>query len=220
MSYLFRFFLILLLFSTSCTTDPYTGEGRLSRAVQGAGIGAGLGAITGAIIGKATGKDTRRSLLVGAGVGALTGSVIGAYQDRQEAKLRVLLQETGVGVIRSGDNIILRMPGSITFRTDSDDIRPSFYGVLNSVSLVLLEFDRTLVDVAGHTDSDGTDIYNQRLSERRALNVGEYLVQQGNVRSRFRVRGFGESSPIASNSDSTGKSLNRRVEIQIAPLTL
>ena len=208
----------LSLFS-GCTSNPYTGERQLSKSAEGAGVGAAIGALTGAIVGKLTNTDTRRSLLVGAGIGALTGAVIGDYQDKQEAELRKLLQDSGVGVTRSGDSIILHMPEAITFSTDSDAIKSEFYSILNSVSLVLSEFDQTLVDINGHTDSDGDPSYNQRLSERRALNVGEYLIHQGNDRNRFYVTGYGESRPIASNSDSFGKSLNRRVELEIMPLT-
>src|SRR5215510_6372177 len=120
---------------TGCmTTDPYTGEQKVSKTAKGAGIGALAGAAVGALTG-GDGKAHRKNALIGAGVGALAGGAVGNYMDRQEAKLRSQLQGTGVSVVRNGDNITLNMPGNITFRTDSADLNSSFYDVLNSVSL-------------------------------------------------------------------------------------
>jgi hypothetical protein len=101
-------------------------------------------------------------MLIGAGIGAIAGGGVGLYMDNQEAKLRQRLEGTGVSVTRAGDRIILNMPSSITFDTDRADLKPQFYDVLNSVAIVLAEFNKTLVDVTGHTDSDGSDDYNQR----------------------------------------------------------
>jgi outer membrane protein OmpA-like peptidoglycan-associated protein len=141
--------------------------------------------------------------------------------DRQDAKLRERLRNTGVSVTRTGpkgENITLNMPGNITFAVDSADINASFYSVLSSVAVVFNEFDKTVVEVAGHTDSDGSDAYNQELSQRRAGSVVSYLSSQ-NVRSeRFMTVGAGESRPVASNATPEGKQQNRRVEITIVPL--
>lgn len=207
------------VFLAACTTDPYTGEQKISNTAIGAGTGALLGTAAGLVIGKTTSASTRKSMLIGAGIGALAGGGVGMYMDNQEAKLRARLEGTGVSVTRMGDTIILNMPSNITFDTDRSEIKPQFYDVLNSVAIVLNEFDRTLVDVTGHTDSDGSDGYNQDLSERRAGSVAEYLVAQGNNYRRFQVLGMGETQPIASNATPDGKARNRRVEIQIAPLT-
>ena len=103
---------------------------------------------------------------------------LGLYMDNQEAKLRQRLEGSGVSVSRQGENIILNMPSNITFATDQSDIRPAFYDVLNSVAIVLREFNQTLVDVNGHTDSDGSDEHNEELSSRRANSVAEYLAPQ------------------------------------------
>lgn len=203
----------------ACTTDPYTGQQKVSRTAIGAGAGAAVGALGGLLVGKTTNADTRKSVLIGAGIGALGGGGIGLYQDRQEAKLRAQLQNSGVSVTRQGDVIILNMPSNITFGSDQAGIRPEFYPVLNSVAQVLKEFNQTLVNVYGHTDSDGSDVYNQQLSERRAVNVAQYLVGQGTDTRRYHVVGYGETRPIASNASMEGKAQNRRVEIQIAPLT-
>ena len=181
--------------------------------------GAAIGALGGLIVGNSTNASTRKSVLIGAGIGALTGGGIGLYQDKQEAKLREELRNTGVSVTRSGDVIILNMPSNITFASGAASIRPEFYRVLNSVSLVLREYNRTIVNVYGHTDSDGSAEFNQQLSEQRGVNVARYLVSQGTDTRRFHVVGYGEEQPIASNATPDGKSRNRRVEIQISPLT-
>ncbi|NRB29729.1 MAG: OmpA family protein [Rhizobiaceae bacterium] len=202
-----------------CTSDPYTGQRKLSNTTIGAGTGAALGALGGLIVGKTTNANTRNSVLIGAGIGALTGGGIGLYQDKQEAKLREELRNTGVSVTRNGDTIILNMPSNITFASGSSAIRPEFYRVLNSVALVLREFNRTIVNVYGHTDSDGSDQFNQQLSEQRGVSVARYLVSQGTDTRRYHVVGYGEERPIASNTTSDGKARNRRVEIEISPIT-
>ncbi len=205
---------------TACvTTDPYTGQQKASNVAVGTGLGAAAGALGGLIVGEATGADTRKSVLLGAGLGALTGGGIGLYMDQQEAELRAQLQGTGVSVTRVGNNIVLNMPGNVTFDTDQDAIKPEFFSVLSSVGLVLRKFNRTLVDINGHTDSDGPADYNFDLSQRRATSVASFLSSQGIDSRRFVIRGYGESQPIASNATAAGKAANRRVEIQISPLT-
>jgi outer membrane protein OmpA-like peptidoglycan-associated protein len=139
--------------------------------------------------------------------------------DQQEAKLRQQLQGTGVSVTRNGNIIVLNMPSNVTFDVDQDAIRSEFYPVLNSVVLVLKEYNRTLVDVNGHTDSTGDAEYNRRLSERRALSVANYLNGQGVDPRRFSIVGFGESQPVATNATEAGRAANRRVEIRLAPIT-
>ncbi len=201
---------------SSCTTNPYTGEKEASKTAVGAGVGAVVGAIGGAIVG---GSNTRKAALIGAGVGALAGAGVGAYMDAQEAKLRKQLEGTGVSVTRKGDTIILNMPGNVTFDVDSAGIKPSFYQVLNSVAIVLKEYKKTYVDVIGHTDSTGTEAYNQALSESRATSVADYLKGQGVTAQRLLVRGMGERYPIADNATAEGRQLNRRVEIGIVPVT-
>ena len=200
------------------TLDPYTQESQTSSATKGAIIGA----LAGAAVGLASGDDAverRQHALIGAGVGALAGGSIGYYMDKQEAELRAELQGTGVSVTRIGDNITLNMPGSVTFATNSSDLSPAFYDVLTSVSKVLTEFDQTVVEVAGHTDSSGSETYNQALSERRAGSVGQYLRAQGIDAQRLIDIGMGEAMPVADNNTSVGKQANRRVEITMVPVT-
>ncbi|WP_422370411.1 OmpA family protein [Hoeflea sp.] len=203
------------VFVSACTTDPYTGEQKVSNLAAGAGLGAAAGAGLGLL----AGGDDRKNALIGAGIGALAGGAIGGYMDQQEAQLRAQLQGTGVSVTRVGNNIVLNMPSNITFDTDQSAVKPQFYPTLNSVALVLQKFNRSLVDVAGHTDSTGSDQYNLTLSQQRAQSVASYLVSQGNDPRRFYTQGFGESRPIADNSTEAGRAANRRVEIQISPLS-
>ena len=201
-------------FAAACTTDPYTGQQKVSNTAGGAALGALAGAGIGVLAG---GNDTRNALL-GAGIGALAGGAVGGYMDHQEAELRAQLQGTGVSVTRQGDYVILNMPSNITFQTDEASIQPGFYSTLNSVALVLRKFDKTLVDVYGHTDSTGDDQYNLDLSQQRASSVANYLGAQGVDPRRFAVIGLGETQPIASNATEAGRAQNRRVEIRLSPL--
>ena len=200
------------------TLDPYTGETEKSKATKGALIGAAAGAVAGLISGDDA-VERRQRALIGAGVGALAGGAVGYYMDQQEAKLRAELQGTGVSVTRIGDNITLNMPGNVTFATNSSDLRPAFFEVLNSVGKVMKEFDQTVVEVAGHTDSTGTESYNQALSERRASSVAQYMVARGISEQRLITVGMGELRPVADNGTEEGRQLNRRVEITVVPLT-
>ncbi len=200
---------------TACVTDPYTGEKKVSKAATGAAIGGA----TGAAIGAATGGDRGERAAIGAAAGVVAGGAVGAYMDHQERKLRERLQGTGVSVTRVGDQLILNMPGNVTFEVDRAEIRPGFYDVLNSVVLVVKEFDKTIIEVSGYTDSSGSDSYNQQLSERRADSVGSYLRSQGVASGRVVTRGFGERYPIADNDTAAGRERNRRVELKLVPIT-
>ena len=203
------------------TLDPYTGEAKTSRATKGALIGAAAGAVVGLVSGDDA-VERRQHAMILAGVGALAGGAIGNYQDKQEAELRAELQGTGVSVTRTGpngENITLNMPGNVTFATDSSDLNPAFFDVLNSVGKVLKQFDKSVVEVAGHTDSTGSEQYNQSLSERRAATVAQYLEAKGVATQRILTVGMGETRPVADNGTPEGRQANRRVEITMVPLT-
>ena len=204
----------------ACTTlDPYTREEGPAHAQRQAVIGAAVGGAVGLITGDSSVERKKRAL-VGAGLGALAGAGVGNYMDRQEAKLRAELERTGVSVTRDGDNITLNMPGNITFATNSSDLNANFYDVLNSVSMVLAEFDKTVIEIAGHTDSTGETAYNQALSERRASAVASYLGTRSVRTDRIITVGAGETHPIATNDTDVGRQANRRVELTLVPLTL
>lgn len=199
------------------TTDPYTGEQKMSNTAGGAMLGAGAGALMGLAVG-GNAVERRNGALIGAAVGGLAGGAIGNYMDNQEAELRAQLQGTGISVTRNGDRIILNMPSNITFDTDQDSLKPGFFPTLNSVAIVLRKFNKTLIDINGHTDSTGSLAHNQELSDRRAQAVASYLGGQGIEPRRISAVGFGPSRPVASNASEAGRAQNRRVEITIAPI--
>ena len=195
------------------TLDPYTQQQKTSNATKGAGIGAVAGAVLGqAVAGK--GNKTE-GVIAGAVIGGAIGGGIGYYMDQQEMLLRQELEGTGVRVERIGDSIRLIMPGNITFPTNSYNIQQGFYPVLDSVNKVLVKFDKTVVNVDGFTDSTGSFEYNQNLSERRAASVSQYIASGGVAPLRLQSRGYGERYPVASNDTSSGRALNRRVEVNI-----
>ncbi len=203
------------VFTAGCQTlDPYTDEPETSRTAKGAGIGAAAGAVAGVVVG-----GSRKATIIGAGIGALVGAAVGNYMDREAEALRQRLRATGVSVTKSGHQIILNMPGNVTFATDSADISSSFYEVLDAVAIVLNEYDKTYVDVIGHTDSTGAAEYNQALSVRRARSVADYLMSRQVIPERLVITGMGQTQPIAPNDTPEGRALNRRVEIVLTPLT-
>lgn len=200
----------------SCsTTDPFTGQQKVNNTTKGAALGAAAGAGLGLL----AGGDDRQNALIGAGIGLLAGGAIGGYMDRQEAELRAQMQGTGVTVTRNGNQIVLNMPSNITFDVGKSAIKPAFVETLRGVAIVVNKFNKTLVDVYGHTDSTGNDQFNQTLSTQRAQSVAGYLTQSGIDSRRFRTLGLGESRPIADNGTAAGRAANRRVEIQLSPLS-
>ena len=202
---------------TGCVTDPVTGERKISKAAIG-GVGGALGGyLLGDLIG---GKNSRTEEIVGAGIGAVAGAGAGYYMDQQEKKLRERTAGTGIDVERQGDQLVLNMPGDVTFDLNSAMVKSQFRSALDSVASTLAEYPSTYIDVYGHTDSTGSDSYNQGLSERRAASVADYLAGRGIQRARMATLGYGESqlkcSPERSEADYQ---CNRRVEIRIAPVT-
>ena len=190
-----------------CSTGPATGKNAADRNAVGS------------ISGKTRSKEVRKSALKKTGITRLSYGTEDSYMDRQEKLLRMRLRRTGVSISRSGNQIILNMPGRITFDFGSANLKSEYYDVLNSVASVLEEFDKTYIDIYGHTDSIGSQKYNFKLSYRRANCVADYLIAQGCNFHRFSIRGFGETRPVASNASKSGRSHNRRVEIEISPLT-
>ena len=205
-----------LVTTTACTTDPETGERRISKAAIG-GIGGALGGyLLGDLVG---GRRDRTEKILGAGIGGLAGAGIGAYMDKQERELRARTAGTDVQVTREGDNLVLNIPSGITFAYDSAEVQPQFQRTLDQVAGTLSEYNQTYIDVYGHTDSTGSDAYNQGLSERRATAVADYLSGRGVQTARIGTRGFGKTQPIASNDTDAGRAANRRVEVKIVPIT-
>jgi outer membrane protein OmpA-like peptidoglycan-associated protein len=214
-------FLVTLAAATlsACTTiNPYTGETQTSKATKGAAIGAAVGALAGIVSGDDA-TERRQRALIGAGIGALAGGGIGYYMDIQEAKLRQELAGTGVMVERQGDNIVLGMPGKLTFDTNKSEIMARSYPVLDSVARVISKNEKTIVEVVGHTDNTGSDAINAPLSRQRAIAVADYLASHQVLPARLATQGVSANYPIASNDTEDGRALNRRVEITLVPLT-
>lgn len=211
-------FTLILTLQACKTLDAYTGEEKNSNTSSGAI----LGAVVGAMIGIATSdnaKERKERALRGAGIGAIAGGSIGNYMDRQEAELREELAATGVSVTRDGDNIILNMPGNITFDTDQSFVKEQFVPVLGSVAKVLDKYESTMIEVAGHTDSTGSEAYNLNLSKDRAKSVATILANNQVDAVRMDIVGYGEMAPIASNSTAAGRAENRRVSLTLLPYT-
>lgn len=208
----------ILLGGAACTTtDPYSSTPTRNNTGTGVIAGALGGALLGYLTNTSDSEQGRKNALIGAGVGALGGAAVGQYMDRQQRALEAELSGTGVGVARQGDNLVLRMPADVTFAVNQSDIQPRFVATLNDVARVLQEYDRSTVDVVGHTDPSGGDAINQPLSERRAGSVAGYLIQQGVMPERLIVRGVASRNPLADNSTPEGRAQNRRVEILIVP---
>ena len=202
-----------LLAAPGCTTfDAFTGEEKTSNATTGAAAGAMVGAAVG-IATSDSKKDRKKNALIGAGLGALAGGAVGHYMDVQEEELRKELAETGVSVTREGDNLVLNMPGNITFDTGKASLKPDFEKALDGVAMVLSKYEKTMIEVAGHTDSRGSNEYNQQLSERRARSVVSHLVGRGVDLARITAMGYGESHPVDTNDTAAGRSRNRRVDL-------
>lgn len=201
---------------SACTTDPDTGERRISKTAIG-GIGGALGGyLLGDLVG---GRQDRTEKILGAGIGGIAGAAVGSYMDKQEREMRARTAGTDVQVVRQGDDLLLNIPSGINFAYNSANVEPQFRATLDRVAGVLSEYNRSYIDVYGHTDSTGSDAYNQTLSERRAASVADYLSSHGVQAARIATRGFGETQPIASNETEEGRAANRRVEIKIVPVS-
>ena len=197
------------LLTAGCATNPETGQREMTKTGQGAAIGAAAGAVLGGV----SGGDRGKRAAIGAAAGAAIGAGVGKYMQNQEEKLRQQTAGSGVEVSRQGDNVVLNMPGHVTFATDSAQVSVAFEDTLNQVAATITEYQDTRVQVAGHTDSTGSASYNQQLSERRAQAVANYLISRGVAPARLTTIGYGETQPVASNDTPDGRRQNRRVEM-------
>ncbi len=197
------------------TTDPNTGEQKVSHTTKDAGFGALAGAILGAAT--ASKHDRTKGILTGAAIGGGIGAAVGHHTDQQEAELRKKLENSGVEVQRQGDTINLVVPSAISFATNSAQLTPNFYESLNKVATSLKDYPDSTVQIVGHTDSTGAAAYNQQLSVNRANAVVVYLSAQGIAPERMQAVGMGATQPIADNQTAAGRAQNRRVEIKIIP---
>ncbi len=183
--------------------------------------GAAIGAVAGAVIGHQVSHG--KGAYVGAALGALAGGAIGHYMDKQERELEDRLrQEREAHAIEiqrlKDDSLKLTLDSEVSFDFDSATIKHGFAHSLDKLAEILKKYDRTVVYVVGHTDNVGSEAYNQRLSERRAQAVADYLIRRGVNPARIHTEGRGESEPRASNATPAGRQLNRRVEIFLKPI--
>lgn len=206
------------LLMAGCVTDPNTGQRSVSTkgAIGGVG-GAVLGYLLGDLVG---GKGDRTEKILGAGIGAVAGAAAGTYMDQQQKELEQKTAGTGIEVDREGDQLILNMPGDVTFDTARWDIKPQFQTTLNDVASTLANYPSTYIDIYGHTDSRGDANYNLTLSQNRASSVMSYLSSRGVNSARMATTGFGETR-LKCSPETTDAELqcNRRVEIRIVPVT-
>jgi outer membrane protein OmpA-like peptidoglycan-associated protein len=200
---------------SGCVTDPNTGNKKVSRTVIGAAGGTVLGGLLGGVIGGRTGR------IIGAGVGGVAGGVVGYKMDQQIKELKEKTAGSGVDVteVDNGQAILVNLPEGVTFDVGSYSLKPQFRATLDEVARSLNQYPDSLIDVYGHTDSTGSDAFNQTLSENRARTVANYLITQGVSAARVRNQGFGETMPVADNATLEGRARNRRVEIKIVPVT-
>src|SRR5258708_24603095 len=211
-------FVVAAGLSVGCqtTTDPYTGEKRTTSTTLGALIGAGAGAAIGMISGHDA-KQRRQRALVGAGVGALAGGAVGNYMDRQESELRALMRDSGVTGTRKGEDIVLNMPGNITFRTGNADLNAQFFKGLDGVAQVAKKYDKTIIEIAGHTDNVGGADFTKQLSRRRASAVAQYLQSRGATEPRITTAAGAEEPPTPSHSTEQGRPPNPRAPVAPPP---
>jgi len=183
--------------------------------------GAAIGAVAGAVLGHQLDDDSGR--YIGAVVGAVAGGAVGHYMDNQQNEFEQALADEryahDVEIERLQDESLkLNVPSEVSFDFDRAEIKPAFRPTLDKVADILVRYDRSIVHVIGHTDSTGSDAYNQDLSERRARSVATYLAGRGVADSRLQTEGRGEREPRDTNTTAAGRQLNRRVELIIKPI--
>lgn len=183
-----------------------------SSAVKGGAIGAGAGGVIGGVIGKQTGH-TAAGAIIGAAVGGTAGAIIGRQMDRQAEEMKSDLE--GAKIERIGEGIKITFDSGILFKTNSAELQPQAKANIEHLANILKKYPDSDILVEGHTDSDGDDAYNQKLSERRAKAVAAYARSIGVAGSRMKTFGYGETQPVASNDTAEGKQVNRRVEIAV-----
>lgn len=183
-----------------------------SNAVKGGVIGGVAGGVVGGVVGDQLGNTTL-GVIIGAAVGGTAGVLIGNHMDKQAEEIENEID--GVTVERVGEGIALKFDSGILFGFDSSTLQPEAKANIYKLADILKKYPDSNIQIAGHTDSDGSEQYNQQLSERRAKAVSDYTMMQGVSSSRLSIVGLGEDEPIATNSTESGKQLNRRVEIAI-----
>jgi len=183
-----------------------------SNALKGGAIGAAGGAVVGGAIGTAAG-NTALGAIIGAAVGGTTGAIIGHNMDKRAEEMRNDLSNATVE--RVGEGIKITFDSGILFATDSYQLQAVARTNIESLAKILNKYSDTDILIEGDTDNQGSDAYNETLSERRAQSVADFLKGQAVAGSRISTVGLGESNPVTSNETAAGRQQNRRVEIAI-----
>lgn len=205
-------FLVAAVTLSACATDDPNRRTK---------VGAAVGAVTGAVLGHQV--DDGKGKYVGAAVGALAGAGVGRYMDKQHAELQERLaseqaREELYITRMSGDALRVGVASDYSFEIDSAELSFGAQSTFDKIANVFKDYDKTAIHVVGHTDSSGSDAYNQKLSERRASEVAKYLSSRGVESMRMVTWGRGESEPVAGNDTKAGRTRNRRVDIVIKPI--
>lgn len=200
---------LLLLFAGCATQQEVAGK----KTATGAAVGAAAGAVTGAVIGHQAGSRTKGAVIGGV-AGAAIGTAIGYELDKQAKELE---QIPNMEVARHEDSLTVTMSDAVLFDTNSAALKPQAQSVLAQTADVMIRYPDSDLLVKGHTDSTGSEAYNQDLSERRAKSVQNFLISKGVAPQRITAIGFGKTMPVASNDTPEGRAQNRRVEIEIRP---
>lgn len=210
--------LVTTLFISACATDEFGNKRELTSAEKGAMIGAGVGVLAG--LGA---RDKKKRAIIYGIVGGVAGGAVGHYMDSQkqdfEKQLASEIQSGAVIVEKLPENVLMvTMTAQTSFDVDSSTIKPGFYSSMDKIASIVKKYGKTMLTLVGHTDSTGSNAYNQQLSERRAASVQGYLGNAGVIPQRLAAYGMGEEKPRASNESEAGRALNRRVEIIIEPI--
>jgi len=222
MKYLASILAVAVALSGCAAGGP--GFGPDNRPFTNTESGVLIGAASGAVIGAVAYKQNRsRGAVIGAIGGGIAGGAVGSYMDKQKQDLeKSLAQEIQSGQARveklPNDVVRITMTNQTAFETDSSAIKPGFHSTMDKVADVVLRYGKTTLTVVGHTDNVGTNDYNQKLSERRAHSVAQYLESRRVNGMRLALAGKGETQPVASNASEGGRQSNRRVEIYVEPV--
>ncbi len=168
-----------------------------SNTVKGGVIGGVSGGVVGGVIGNQLG-NTAMGAIIGAAVGGTAGVLIGNHMDKQAEEMENEID--GVNVERVGEGIKLTFDSGILFGFDSSTLQPEAKKNIYKLADILKKYPDSNILIAGHTDSDGSDQYNQSLSESRAKSVSDYAMMQGISSSRLSVVGLGENEPVETNA--------------------
>jgi outer membrane protein OmpA-like peptidoglycan-associated protein len=191
----------------------FSGCATFNKTQKGAAVGTVAGGSMGAVIGRASG-NTALGAIIGAAVGGTAGAVIGNQMDKQAEEIKKTVPDAKVE--RVGEGIVVEFSSNVLFGFDKSDLSYDAKTSLDKLVTVLNTYPDTDIEIQGHTDSKGSNSYNQALSVRRARAVSDYLNTRGISSNRERIMGFGETVPKYDNNTAAGRDENRRVEFLIS----